>query len=144
MNHKILQQNSNNLKHVLTRNKGHYHFKCHSNTTICLSRKISPFHKDRKSLQIDKDFNLFLWQTLIEQENLSCHQDIYKVYKEQLCGGTYTCFFFGSKDGDNIWTATSFFRATTCTTKWQLNEDHNSELSTLGNAQLGREEGLVN
>ena len=106
--------------------------------------KFLHFTKTKKAFKYIRILTFFLWHTLIEQENLSCLQDIYKVYKEQLCGGTYTCFFFGSKDGDNIWTATSFFRATTCTTKWQLNEDQNSELSTLGNAQLGREEGLVN
>lgn len=93
---------------------------------------------------MNKGFNLFLWHTLINQEILSGHQDICKVYKEQLWGGTYTCFFFGSKDRDNIWTATSFFRATSFTAEWQTNEDQNSELSTLGNAKLGREEELVN
>lgn len=56
---------------------------------------------------------------------------------------TYTCFFFGSKDGSNIWTATTFFRATTCTKKRQLNDDQNCELSTLGDAKLGRGEGVV-
>lgn len=50
-----------------------------------------------------------------------------------------TCSFFRSKDGNDIWTATSFLRATTCTKKWQINVDQHSELSTLRVANWGGE-----
>ena len=50
---------------------GHYHFKCHSNTTTCLSHKNFSISQDKQSLYMNKGFNLFLWHTLINQENLS-------------------------------------------------------------------------
>ena len=126
---------------------GHHHFKCHSNTTTCLSHKNFSISQDKQSLYMNKGFNLFLWHTLINQENLSwmsITRTFARFIKNSYVGDISTCFFLGSKDGDNIWTAASFFRATTCTTKWQLSEDQNSGLSTLGNAKLGREEGLGN
>lgn len=83
-------------------------------------------------------------ETLTRQENFSCQQHIYKVCGERLYGAKYTCSFFCSKDGNDIWTATSFLRATTYTKKWQINVDQHSELSTLRVEYWGGERGWSN